>query len=372
MQENSTVTVRRPAELFPPGEFLAEELHERGWSQTDLAAILHCPLRTVNEVVNSKRGISPELAYGLGAALGTSPELWMNLDASYRLARVASTASDDIARRARLYNKAPVREMIRRGWIDATDDPERCERLVLDFLEIDDLDHEPCFEFAAGKSTPFDCATPAQVAWVARARQLARTISVAPWDPIALSTAFGQIRDFLSAPERIHLVPRVLGDFGIRLIAVEQLTGSRIDGACVWDGGAPVIALSLRHDRIDSFWFTLLHELGHVCNGERSLDVDLETSGGQSTYEDAASRFATDYLIASSEFDTFVADNAPRIMAGAINAFARSVGVHPGIVVGRLQHRGIVPRSQFSTMLEPVRCRIVPSPGSDGFSSARS
>ena len=81
----SDTSTRRPAEVFPLGEFLREELDERGWSQDDLAGILGCPVQLVNEIVSGTRGITPESAKGLGAAFGTSAELWMNLDQARKL-----------------------------------------------------------------------------------------------------------------------------------------------------------------------------------------------------------------------------------------------------------------------------------------------
>ena len=76
---------RPPAEVFPPGELLAEELEARGWTQTDLADILGRPHRLVNEIIAGKRRITPETAMGLAAALGTTAALWLNLESAYQL-----------------------------------------------------------------------------------------------------------------------------------------------------------------------------------------------------------------------------------------------------------------------------------------------
>jgi HTH-type transcriptional regulator/antitoxin HigA len=79
------MTARRPAEVFPPGEYLAEELEARGWTQADLAELLAVPLQAVSDVIAAKRRVSPEIARALAVALGTSPELWLNLESAYRL-----------------------------------------------------------------------------------------------------------------------------------------------------------------------------------------------------------------------------------------------------------------------------------------------
>jgi HTH-type transcriptional regulator/antitoxin HigA len=76
---------RKPAEVFPPGDFIREELDARGWTQGDLAKIMGRPEPAINQMINNKRGITAESALELAAAFGTSPEFWMNLDAAYRL-----------------------------------------------------------------------------------------------------------------------------------------------------------------------------------------------------------------------------------------------------------------------------------------------
>ena len=76
---------RRAAVVVHPGEHLRDELHARGWSQTEFARMIGRPLRLVNEIINEKRGITPKTALGFAAVLGTSAEYWMNLNTAYQL-----------------------------------------------------------------------------------------------------------------------------------------------------------------------------------------------------------------------------------------------------------------------------------------------
>lgn len=92
--------MRTPADVFPPGEFLREESEERGWTEGDLAAIVGWPLDTISEVILGTRRISPEMARDLGAALGTTAELWTNLDAAYHLPYIGSEGDEGDRRRA--------------------------------------------------------------------------------------------------------------------------------------------------------------------------------------------------------------------------------------------------------------------------------
>ena len=74
-----------PAEGFPAGEFLADELHEHGWSQADFAEVLGYPIQDVSEMISSEQAITRESSRAIGAVLGTSTEFWLNLQDTYWL-----------------------------------------------------------------------------------------------------------------------------------------------------------------------------------------------------------------------------------------------------------------------------------------------
>lgn len=90
---------RRSAVVFPPGDYIREELEARGWTQIDLAKIIGRTQPAVNEMITGKRGITPESALALAAAFGTSAEFWMNLETIYSLAH-AETDVKSIRKRA--------------------------------------------------------------------------------------------------------------------------------------------------------------------------------------------------------------------------------------------------------------------------------
>ena len=72
-------------QAFPPGDYIQEEIEERGWSQSDLARIMGRPVQVINEIIHGRKAITARTARELEAALGSSAELWMNLETSYRL-----------------------------------------------------------------------------------------------------------------------------------------------------------------------------------------------------------------------------------------------------------------------------------------------
>lgn len=364
---------RRPAEVFPPGEFLKDELEERGWTQKDLADILSRPVTLVNEIIVGKRGISPETARGLSAALGTSAELWMNLDSVYQLSRVANDPDDEIARRAKVYGFAPVKDLVRRGWIEPSNNVAVLEERLLGFYQCKSLEERPQFPHAARKSTSYEkTLTSGQLAWLFRAMHLARTISAKRFSKENLKSSVEQLRLYLQAPQEIRHVPRVLSEAGVRLVVVQPLPGSKIDGACFWLDKSPVIALSCRFDRIDNFWFVLMHELGHVMNDEGSFDEDLKEGTEEEERppsEKLADQFAVDNILSQDALESFIARIRPLYSVQRIEAFARVAKVHPGIVVGQLQHRQEITYSSFRKTLSPVRDIVTKSAITDGWGS---
>ncbi len=365
------MTTQRAAEVFPPGEFIRDEIEARGWSQSDLAEILGRPVQAINEIIAAKKAITPETAQGLGDAFGTDAQLWLNLENSWQLSSVA-TEDTGVARRARLFGKGPIREMIRRNWIKDSKDLDVLESSVAGFFELPSIDAPPSLVFAAKKQSYGSIST-AQTAWCYRAKQLSETLKAGTYAPNDIGDAIVKFRKLAASVEGVRRVPRVLADLGVRFVIVEQLKSTNIDGAAFWlDETSPVIALSMRYDRIDNFWFVLGHELAHIKNNDRSVDESLVGTGAQPTeekpaYEKAADEMASTFLISERAMKEFILGNRPKYSKAAIEGFAKRLGVQPGIVVGQLQYRKEISYSHSREMLCPVRVHIINAALTDGW-----
>jgi len=369
--EDGMPAERKPAEVFPPGEFISDELVARGWTQTDLAEILGRPLRMVNELVAGKKQITPETAQGLAEAFGTDAMLWMNLDSQYRLARMRP-ADDTVRRRSTLYATWPVRELIKRRWITGSDEIDVLEERVRRFLELKSLLDRPSLVHVA-KATQDIGRTNPQWAWLFRAKRLAETLDTPNYTEKKLSNAVSQMKGMLAAPEAIKLVPRTLYSAGVRFVIVEFLPGSKIDGAAFWLGNSPVIAMSLRFDRIDNFWFVLRHEIEHVLRGhgrddDGMLDIDLmDGTADERPEEIAANSAAQRFVVPEDDIVNFIARVRPLYSEERVLLFSKRVGVHPGIVVGQLQRRAEIPYTHFRKHQIKIRHIIAQTALMDGW-----
>jgi HTH-type transcriptional regulator/antitoxin HigA len=369
-----TSAERHFAEVFPPGEFIKDELEARGWSQLDLAEIMGRDPAQINLIVNGKQSLTPETAKQLGDAFGTGAQFWINLEGAYKLSQV-EPAESSVARRANLYELFPVREMIKRGWVEYSGNVEVLEKRFCDFFEIPSLDEAPRLAHAARKSTQGPVTAP-QTAWLFRARQLAKAVWASTFSDRSLQECFAALNLLRANREDVRRIPQVLAEHGIRLVIVELLPKTKIDGVTFWlNRDSPVIALSFRYDRIDWFWHTLAHEMIHVKQRdgmkEPILDTDITGEGVDleqlSQAERAIDTLACDFLVPKRELNRFIGRISPLYSKYKISLFAKRISVHPGIIVGQLQHRKEMPYAYNRDMLPKVREIVTSSALTDGW-----
>jgi HTH-type transcriptional regulator / antitoxin HigA len=330
-----------------PGYFIQEELDARGWSQRDLAFILGTEETALNKIIKGKTGISVEMSKALGTAFDVDPDFFANLQKSYELAHGAAP-DPAIARRARLQSRYPVREMIKRGWLQNSE-PSLLEMQMARFFRTNSPGDVAEFRYAAKKTNYGEEASPSQLAWLYRVMQIGEAIASKDYSERALKQAIPQLRRLMAEPQEARHVPRILMDCGVRFVIVEGLPNAKIDGVCLWlNAKTPVIGLSLRYDRNDNFWFVLWHEIAHVLHrhgqSEPIIDVELERNEQAKdetirSQEAAANMDAEEYCIPQHEIMTFIARKTPFFAERDIVGFAHRMQVHPGIVVGQIQKR---------------------------------
>lgn len=352
---------KRPIRPIPPGEVLKEELDARGWTQGDFAEITGKPLQTINTIIAGKRAITPETAVLFSRALKTSPEFWLNLESAFRLDLLHQEQhkSDLVSQKAKLYSIAPVKELIKRGWIKTSDSLSQLESEVMGFLGISDIDTSPSIAASFRKSAKGVIDTPALMAWIRKAEIEASKMSCSEFNLKTLKNSINELPGFSADNELTSQVPGRLCELGIRLVFISHLPQTRVDGAAFWiDKKTPVIAMSLRMNRADNFWFTLIHEIAHILDSARTnisyVDNDI-TGEPENEIEERANQAARDILIPSESFNRFVSQNKPYFSRNIVLSFANDTGIHPAIVVGRLQHEGLIPYTHLRNLISKVR-----------------
>jgi HTH-type transcriptional regulator / antitoxin HigA len=358
-----------------PGKILSWKLEEKGWSYEELAAIIGSTRQTIYLIVTGKGNISPDMAAKLSAAFGNPAEEWLKWDNLFRLS-ITETDVEGVGKMARFYELAPVREMQKRGWLKLTADPSELQTELEKFYGTDTLDSDIRFPVATMRTVTLPFLNAAEKAWCFRARHLAASMLVAPLASERLAQAERKLRQLAAYPKEARHLSKLLAEYGIRFVVIEPLPGVKIDGAAFWlDTGEPVIAISLRHDRIDGFWFTVMHEFAHIRAGDAlSVDTDLidDTKGIAVTLvEDEAERLANiraaDALVPHDEMGSFISRVGPYYSRERVIQFAHSMKIHPGIIVGQLQYKKELGYSALRDLLAKVRDSVTGTALTDGW-----
>ncbi|MGN6369102.1 MAG: HigA family addiction module antitoxin [Phycisphaerae bacterium] len=362
---------------FPsPGEVLRQMLETKGWTQDDLAVITGRSRSQINDVVCGRAAITSEMAVALASAFGNEAAFWINLDTAARLARVIEDRSG-IARRAEVFDIAPVKEMQRRGWISTSKDTDELRNELEHFFDVKSLDELKSHPYSMRKTDSMEDLSPPQRAWCYRVRQLAKLQMVAEYDAARLPACEQHLRRLAANPEDTCKVPKVLAQYGIRFIIVEPLQSSKVDGVAFWlDEKSPVIGMSVRFDRVDSFWFTLCHELSHIRHRDESpLDSDLTDNADammvvRSEMERRADAESAATLVSPEEMNSFIMRVGPLYSKDRVVRFASRIRIHPGVIVGQLQHRREIGYSALREYLTKVRHFVLPAAIVDGWGRA--
>ena len=340
-----------PAEHVPPGETLVEWLEREEMSQVELAKRTRLTPKHITQVVKGKVGISPEVALAFERATAIPARYWMQLESNYQAARHSEREEASLRKRVDLVDHFPVKDLQRRGHLRQATSKVDTLRSLLRFFGVADPDAlEDVWLNPAmyRRSNAFTADEGALASWLRLAELKAAQIKTVRYDQDAVRAAVDKMRELSRLPGVQWLEPLtdLCASTGIALVIIRELPRCRVNGATRWiSPDKAMIALSLRHRRNDIFWFTLFHELCHLVrhskkrtfiDGMGTIDPELEAE---------ADAYAARVLIPPK-----AALQLPQLATLAdVERFAETLGVADGIVVGRMQHEGLIPHNKWAS-----------------------
>jgi HTH-type transcriptional regulator/antitoxin HigA len=324
--------------IIPPGASLQEAIDNLGMSQADLALRTGLSKKTINQIIQGHEPISYETAERLERVTGVPASLWNNLEATYRGRLARQKEREQLARAGDWLRGFPIKELIERGVIQEPDDGNLAQATLTFFGVNSPEEWEAVWsspQAAFRKCAVFKNDPKAVATWLRLGERTGRTLPCAPFDKEKFKAALAQIRALtVERPE--VFVPRMkelCAAAGVAFVLMREIKGAPVSGAAYWlSPERALIQMTLRGKADDRFWFTFFHEAGHILKHgkkEKFIDDDDEDS----PQEREANRFAEDFLIPPAR---------ARELSGLNNRqqivdFAKSAGIAPGIVVGRLQ-----------------------------------
>ncbi len=363
-----------------PGQLISALLQERGWTNRVLAAVLEAEESGTSKLTSDKKAVTPEIAISLEEVFGVPAERFIALQRDYDLAkaRIVSRPNLKRAARAHLFGDIPVTEMIKRGWLNVSDvrDMPAVEAALSSFFGVSTINDIEFLPHAAKKTSVSAEATSVQLAWLYRVRHIASEMIVAKYSRQSALRAVELLRQLTLSAEEARKVPRIMAEAGIRFLIVESLPSAKIDGVCCWlSESAPVIAMTMRYDRIDNFWFVLRHELEHVIqeHGKGQIRIDTELEGSragtdESVHEEEriANAAAAEFCVPQKTLDSFIARKAPTFAERDILGVAATLRIHPGLIAGQLRHR-TGQYNRFTSHLVKMRSIVMQGAVVDGW-----
>lgn len=336
-----------PDWAVPPGETLQELLDDLDMSQAELAARLNRPKKLVNEIIQGKAAITADTAIQLERVLGLKAHFWLNLEQNYREALARQRERQVLEEEIEWLKSIPARDLVKHRWVPRQKDPVDQLRAVLDFFgcaspaAVETYCHG--LQVAFRMSTKVKSDPIAIAAWLRRGEIEAHQVECQPHDRGRFKEALTRIRPLtIKPPEEFYPeAQRLCADAGIAFVIIPEVTGSRVNGAARWlSKEKAMIQLSLRYRWSDIFWFSFYHEAGHILLHSKKKSVFLDEGYEEDAEEQQANRFAAESLIPTESWSHF--SERLRFDQEAVLRFASELGIHPGIIVGRLQHEQLI------------------------------
>lgn len=323
-----------PVDLPDPIEAIKFRMEQQGLLQKDMAAYMGSQSK-VSEVLNRKRPLSLTMIRALHEGLGIPAEVLLQEPGK----EVPEEHYDP--------RDYPFAQMFKRGYFDPCpgslrEARLRAEALLADFFSIfEDIEPQPVLCKRTDRAPDVN----ALLAWQAQALHLARAEDLPEYDPAAvderaLRTLVRQSY-FRTGPQNAQ---ELLNRWGIHMIILPHLPKTYLDGASfMGPWGRPVVGLTLRYDRLDNFWFTLLHELAHVRLhlDQEGLAFFDETRRIEAEPDDPREReanaFARDMLISGEVWERKRHELLPRPSRRIVKQVAEELRVSAAVVAGRVR-----------------------------------
>lgn len=313
-------------------EAIQFRMEQAGLRQADLVPYIGSPSR-VSEVLAGKRPLSIEMIRKLEEGLGIPAKVLIQKPANQDANPYAS------------WSKKLFAEMKKRGYFDSINDDSPTNVLQQFFSTVSTSCLAPTLHRQSSYRSSMSSDEQALAAWKARVLQKAQTTKLpSVYKNSSVTEDFMKKVAELSIHENGPLrASKALADIGIVLIVESHLPGTRLDGAALkLDSGTPVIGLTLRHDRIDNFWFTLLHELAHVSlhldKSDQDFIDELDSIKGEkvSEIEQEADNLAGEIMVPRKSWLVSPARILPNEIAA--RNLARELSVDVAIIAGKIRH----------------------------------
>ena len=337
-----------PDYSVPPGWILEEHIEVLGISHAEFARRCGRSPKLISEIIMGKAPLEPKTALEFEKVLGLDARIWLGIESNYQLHRAREAENEIASKRARWAGSFPVRELAKRGYIQKPGSTADAVSELLAFFGVGSIDawttRYAAVNVAYRHSQSFSSDEKALATWLRLGELEAENQKCEKYSETRFRDTTRQIRSLTceSVEQAIPRATELCNQAGVALALVRPLPGTALSGAARWlSPKKALIQLSARHKSDDHLWFSFYHEAAHILlHSKKDIFVDAARNGDTGA-EKEADEWASKTLVPKTEWERFVA-TSPR-SRNAVEVFADDQGVAPGIIVGMLQHQGILP-----------------------------
>lgn len=344
----------QPNWCSPPGVTIQSLAKKNDFSNEELMNQLDLDSDDFKNLLKGFSKLTSDIAERLEGVFGVSKSFWINREKNYfqSLKHQASECES-------WFNELPVSDLVNRGFLIKNSSKPYKVAQCLDFFESKAIDEwESLYQSQMEKvafrtSNSFDSKPLAVTTWLRLADIYSADQKPKKLNKELLLANLSNIKPLSRITEPKIFLPQlksILNDCGVKLSVVKPIKGCKASGATFFKEGTPIVALSFRYLSDDHFWFTLFHELGHVIlHSKTQVFIEgIRNDSEPEMFEEEANDFAMSTLV-PREYQPYLFSLRVKDYA-KIMRLARQLEVSAGILVGQLQHKGLIPHSHLNKL----------------------
>jgi addiction module HigA family antidote len=351
-----------PPVEFHPGITLSEKLKEMGMSVKEFAVRTSKPEKTIFAVIGGKSSVTSDMAVAFESVTRIPAHFWLNIQRGYDEYVARQKREEQLTSAYEWACSFPLAKMMELGWIPKVETPEEKVKALFSFFQVSTVKAWEDYYLNQQLKVAFrislnNTKEPHAIsAWLRQGEIQAARLEVCEFSektlretiPAMKSLCAKQPADFAVALQDL------CAKAGVKLVYTPCLPKAPINGSTRWINDVPCIQMTGRYKRNDIFWFTFFHEMGHILlHGKKDIFLeDIEYADKQKQKEAEADAFSSRILLSQSEENEIIKHGD--FSADTIRYYADKFNVHPGIIVGRLQHKKVIPFNALSNLIEKI------------------
>ena len=358
IQKNNSIPFE-PDWAVHPGEILEEHLEARGLTQAEFARRTGIHTKVISTIISGGNPVTPATALAFENVLGMKAVVWTNLQAQWDLFEERKKRAPSADRARSFVDRFPVKALLDAKILPRTTDSNVLVKALLEFFGVASIEaYDVTVSRLAVSHREAKGAMATQdfvFTWLKMGEREARQMNLPDFDPAKFLEAVKTARKMTKR----HLKdfwPAMVSDCrdaGAAVLLQEPFTGMKVYGSTYWlETGNAVLQLSLRHKTNDHFWFTFFHECGHIVRHPKRNFIDGGDGEQSEKHENEANAFAEEILYGPGGSMNVRRHCLPT--AVGVKRFADEHNLHPGVVVGTLQHYRDIQFSQLNDLKEKL------------------